>query len=73
MKKLIDGNKVGTTGYRFLLRFNKRNNHQMIDALYGVTKLKKLTLHQYNYMFTHVMQQETKILGKILEKTLSCQ
>ena len=70
MKKLTDGNKVSNVSYRFLSRFNKRNKHQMINILYGVTKLKKLTLHQYNYMFTYVIQQETKILGKILEKQL---
>ena len=62
MKKLTDGTQVSSRSYYFLLDFNDRNNHKIINDLYSVMRLYELTKSQYIYLFKKAIDIELKFL-----------
>ena len=62
MKKLADGTQVNSRSYYFLLDFNDENNKKIMNDLYGVMELYKLTKSQYIYLFKKAIDIELKFL-----------
>lgn len=53
MKTLIDGYEVSERSYYYLLDWNEVNNWIFIKETFGKTKLKDLTIDEYEKLFEY--------------------
>jgi hypothetical protein len=59
MKLLLDGNKVSSRSYYYLLDFNDSNNKQYIAEKFNKHRLCDLTLSEFKELFNIAISLET--------------